>query len=197
MKRDLNYLELLGRQFPDAASCAAELIGLRAQLLLPKGNEYYFSDIHGEYESFSHLLRSASGVVGSKIKETFENILTESEQAHLAELIQYPKDVLFTKHREHEQPDEWYKIMIHQLVVLCREVGSRYTRLYVRKNLPERFGDIIDELIHNLLIDSLHIIGDIFDRGGEQAGAPHHGGDVGAPESAGHRPRQAPSETNR
>ena len=45
--RDLDYLKLLSHEFPTAGSCQAEMINLRAILALPKGNEYFFSDIHG------------------------------------------------------------------------------------------------------------------------------------------------------
>ena len=65
--RDMDYLNLLSHEFPSARSCAAEMINLNAILALPKGNEFFFSDIHGEYESFIHLIRSASGVVKAKI----------------------------------------------------------------------------------------------------------------------------------
>ena len=84
--RDMDYLTLLSHEFPNARSCAAEMINLEAIMALPKGNEYFFSDIHGEYESFIHLLRGASGVVRSKIREAFGNILPEAEQ-ELSQLL--------------------------------------------------------------------------------------------------------------
>ncbi|MBO5088183.1 MAG: fructose-1,6-bisphosphatase [Lachnospiraceae bacterium] len=200
--RDIDYLRLLSHEFPNANSCAAEIINLRAILELPKGNEYFFSDIHGEYKSFIHLLRSASGVVGAKINEIFGNILPESEQLALANLVYYPEKILADKRHKRELNDEWYRITIHRLIIICREVGSKYTRSKVRKKLPQYFDYAIDELLHldeneenkrlyyqqiikavimagvaddfiialseliqGLLIDNLHVIGDIFDRG--------------------------------
>ncbi len=200
--RDLDYLTLLSHEFPSARSCAAEMINLRAILSLPKGNEYFFSDIHGEYESFIHLLRSASGVTRAKIEEVFGNLMPETEQEKLARLIYYPAEILSDMRHSGEITDGWYKRTIHQLIALCREVASKYTRSKVRKKLPLEYGYAIDELIHtdesepdkrlyymeilnavgdveaaddfiialseliqSLLIDSLHIIGDIYDRG--------------------------------
>lgn len=200
--RDLDYLKLLSHEFPTARSCAAEIINLRAILALPKGNEYFFSDIHGEYQNFIHLLRSASGVIRAKIQETFGTLMPEKNQLELAKLIYHPQRVLSEKRRNGELNCEWYKITIHQLVALSREVSSKYTRSKVRKKLPDSFSYAIDELIHldekeedkklyyqeiinavidvetaddfiialseliqTLLIDNLHIIGDIFDRG--------------------------------
>ena len=51
---------------------------------LPKGTEYFFSDLHGEYEAFIHLLRSSSGIIREKIKETFGHLIPEEEQLQLA-----------------------------------------------------------------------------------------------------------------
>lgn len=200
--RDLDYLRLLSHEFPNGNACAAEIINLSAILELPKGNEYFFSDIHGEYKSFIHFLRSASGVIRAKINETFGNMLPRSEQLALANLIYYPHQALADKRHTGQLDDEWYRLTIHRLVAICREVGSKYTRSKVRKKLPKYFDYAIDELLHineneenkklyyqeiinavinarvaddfiialseliqNLLVDNLHIIGDIFDRG--------------------------------
>ena len=71
--RDLAYLKLLSREFPSVKTACSEIINLTAILGLPKGTEYFFSDLHGEYEAFVHLLRSASGIIREKIEETFGN----------------------------------------------------------------------------------------------------------------------------
>ena len=200
--RDMDYLTLLSHEFPTARSCAAEMINLKAILALPKGNEYFFSDIHGEYESFIHLMRSASGVIRAKIEEIFGSLYSEDEKQALANLIYYPSETLNDYKHANKLTDEWYENTIHQLIALCREVASKYTRSKVRKKLPQEYGYAIDELIHtnetdpdkklyyleiikaiiqtgvandfivalseliqSLLIDTLHIIGDIFDRG--------------------------------
>ena len=91
MARDLDYLKLLSVQFPTATAAAAEIINLRAICGLPKGTEYFFSDLHGESEAFIYLMRSSSGVVRAKIDETFGNLLSEEEQLRLANLIYYPR----------------------------------------------------------------------------------------------------------
>lgn len=67
--RDLDFLNLLSTKFKNIEETSIEIANLNAILSLPKGTEYFFSDIHGEHESFIHLLRSASGVIRRKIKE--------------------------------------------------------------------------------------------------------------------------------
>ena len=89
-ENDLRYLRLLSRNFPTAASAAAEIVNLNAILNLPKGTEVFASDIHGEYAAFSHLLRNGSGNVRAKIDAALGDELDEAEKRSLATLIYYP-----------------------------------------------------------------------------------------------------------
>ena len=200
MKKDLDYLRLLAKSFPTANQAAAEIINLKAICALPKGTEYFFSDLHGESEAFIFLMRSASGVIRDKISEIFSHFLPEEEQLRLANLIYYPRETFSNRKNAFIEDKEWQKITIHRLTALCLKIASKYTRSKVRKKLPKEFAYAIDELLHdeeedtklyhkeilqgildvnrgrefiialceliqNLSIDSLHIIGDIFDRG--------------------------------
>ena len=67
-KEEFKYLNLLAKQYPNISSASTEIINLQAILNLPKGTEHFISDIHGEYEAFSHVLRNASGVIKNHIK---------------------------------------------------------------------------------------------------------------------------------
>ncbi|WP_234123914.1 fructose-1,6-bisphosphatase [Clostridium hydrogenum] len=201
-ENDLGYLKLLSKQYPSIADACTEIINLQAILNLPKGTEHFLSDIHGEYESFSHVLRNASGVIKRKIGDVFGNSLRQEELKSLATLIYYPEQKLELLIKDEENVDDWYKITLYRLIEICRHVSSKYTRSKVRKALPKDFAYIIEELLHEkpnkvdkeeyyneiiktiirigrakefivaiskliqrLVIDTLHIIGDIFDRG--------------------------------
>lgn len=200
--RDLDYLRLLSREYPTIKAASSEIINLMAISGLPKGTEYFFSDLHGEHEAFIHLLKSSSGIIREKIKETFGHIIPEEEQVELANLIYYPERMLNKVAGSGKDLDDWERITIYRLVQICKDVSSKYTRSKVRKKMPPEFSYIIDELLHvdyndenkkvyyseiihsiidiqvadkfivalceliqNLTIDNLHIIGDIFDRG--------------------------------
>ena len=89
--RDLAYLKLLAKEYPTVKEATSEIVNLTAICSLPKGTEYFFSDLHGEYEAFIHLLRSSSGITREKIKETFGHLIPEEEQVQLANLIYYPE----------------------------------------------------------------------------------------------------------
>ena len=106
MKRDLDYLRLLAKSFPSADAAAAEIINLRAICGLPKGTEYFFSDLHGESEAFIFLMRSASGVIRSKISDVFSHYLGEEEQLNLANLIYYPRETFMDKRNTYLEDKE-------------------------------------------------------------------------------------------
>ena len=67
---DKKYLALLANKFPTIDSAVSEIVNLSAIRSLPKGTEYFFSDIHGEYEAFLHMLKSASGIIKNKMDIT-------------------------------------------------------------------------------------------------------------------------------
>ncbi len=148
IENDMRYLQLLSQSFPTIADASTEIINLQAILNLPKGTEHFLADIHGEYKSFQHVLKNASGNIKRKVNEIFGNELREAEKKELCTLIYYPEEKLELVKASEPELDDWYHITIHQLVRVCRDVSSKYTRSKVRKSLPEDFSYIIEELLH-------------------------------------------------
>jgi len=148
MNTDERYLHLLSNTYPTVADAASEIINLEAILNLPKGTEHFLADLHGEHEAFLHVLKNASGNIKRKVGEIFGNTIRESEKKELCTLIYYPEQKLELIKAQEEDIDDWYRITIHQLVRVCRDVSSKYTRSKVRKSLPEEFSYIIEELLH-------------------------------------------------
>lgn len=203
MERSIEYLQLLARNFPSIAAASTEIINLEAILNLPKGTEHFVTDIHGEYDAFDYVLRSASGVIRQKIDAVFGDDMSDARKRELCALIGYPEAKLHALRQENDNLDEWYKGALANLVAILVRVASRYTRSKVRKALPKDYAYIIEELmyetrgdfeskqnyvqaiidtivltgradhfikaisdvIRDLVIDQLHIIGDIYDRG--------------------------------
>ncbi len=202
VKEDIRYLRLLARDFPTVSSVTTEIINLEAILHLPKPTEHFLADIHGEHEAFQHILRNASGNIKRKVNDLFGNTITEEEKKDLCTLIYYPEEKLKLLRQTEIDIEEYYKRSLNHLIVVCRDVSSKYTRSKVRKSLPEEYAYIIEELMHEandyqnkqayfnviidtiigtgradhfitalcyliqrLVIDRLHILGDIFDRG--------------------------------
>lgn len=146
--RDLAYLKLLSREYPNIRAAASDIINLQAICGLPKGTEYFFSDLHGEHEAFIYLLRSSSGIIREKIRETFGHIISEEDEVRLANLIYYPEKMINQIKQANEYTEDWQKTAVYRLVQICREVSSKYTRSKVRKKMPKEFSGVIDELLY-------------------------------------------------
>ena len=145
---DLKYLNRLSRDYPNIKAASAEIINLRAILALPKGTEYFLSDLHGEHEAFIHMIKSASGTIKMKIDEHFDNILSEREREELAALVYNAKAELKRKKESERDFDEWCRIAIYRLITICQSVSTKYTRYRVRQRLPKYIDYSIDELLH-------------------------------------------------
>lgn len=198
---DTRFLNHLSRDYTNIQAAAAEIINLNAILSLPKGTEYFFSDLHGEHEAFIHMIKSASGVIYSKIEEIFGPDLTAAERDDLAHLVYDPEAEIKRKRQSEEDFDKWCNKAIYRLTAICKAVTTKYTRSKVRRRLPQYLAYSMDELLHadddqnksqyysaiissiveygiaeefitkmaemisDLAVDKLHIIGDIWDRG--------------------------------
>lgn len=148
------YLSLLAQSFPTIAAASTEIINLEAILNLPKGTEHFLADVHGEHQAFMHVLKNASGNIKRKVGELFAGDIRESEKKELCTLIYYPEEKLELVKASDEGLADWYHITIHRLVKVCRDVSSKYTRSKVRRALPEEFGYIIEELLHERTDDT-------------------------------------------
>ena len=135
-REHLHYMEQLSEMYPTINKAAAEIINLQAIVNLPKGTEHFLSDIHGEYDAFSHVLKNGSGAVRKKIEDVFGLALSDSDKAGLATLIYYPKKKMELIKQTESDMDLWYKVTLYRLIEVCKTVSSKYTRSKVRKALP-------------------------------------------------------------
>lgn len=196
------YMELLSDLYPTIAAASTEIINLQAILNLPKGTEHFLTDVHGEYEAFSHVLKNGSGSVRRKIEDVFGNTMSARDKRALATLIYYPKAKMDMVKQTETNMEDWYRVHLYLLIEVSKRAASKYTRSKVRKALPKDFAYVIEELItekaeiqdkesyyneiistiirigraedfivaiseliQRLVVDHLHIVGDIYDRG--------------------------------
>lgn len=142
------YLELLAEKFPSIESAAGEIINLSAIRSLPKGTEYFFSDLHGEYEAFLHILKTASGIIKNKIDLTLGKTVSAAERSGLADLIAYPGREIKRVRERGVFDGEWQSLTIYRLITVCETISAKYTRSRVRKSVPEKLRYIVDELLN-------------------------------------------------
>ncbi|MGL6174564.1 MAG: fructose-1,6-bisphosphatase [Cellulosilyticaceae bacterium] len=151
----LPLLKFLSNQYPTIDAASTEVINLKAILNLPKATEHFVTDIHGEYESFSHVLHNASGILKLKIDKLFQREMSAKSRRALAMLIYYPEKKIDRLEREAIELDEWYHINLLRIIRLSKQISAQYTRSKVRKALPKEFAYIMEELL-NEQIDAPH-----------------------------------------
>ena len=145
---DLKYLNRLSKDYPNIMAASAEIINLKAILALPKGTEYFLSDLHGEHEAFIHMLKSASGTIKAKIDEHYGSVLSEKDRDDLAALIYNAEAEIARRKKSEENFDDWCATAIYRLITICKSVSTKYTRSRVRNRLPKYMDYSMDELLH-------------------------------------------------
>lgn len=145
---DKKYLTLLAKEYPNIESAASEMVNLSAIRSLPKGTEYFFSDLHGEYEAFLYMIKSASGIIRRKIDLTLGKTVSSAEREALANLIYDPEKELKRLKQAGAITDEWKRLTIYRLILVCEVISAKYTRSRVRKKIPKGLVYIVDELLN-------------------------------------------------
>lgn len=107
---ETRYLERLSDLYPTIAAASTEIINLQSILNLPKGTENFLTDVHGEYEAFSHVLKNGSGSVRRKIEDVFGKRMSDRDKRSLATLIYYPKAKMDLIRQEEPNMEDWYRV---------------------------------------------------------------------------------------
>lgn len=142
------YLELLSEKYPNEPAVCSELIKLRSVLSLPKGTEHFISDLHGEYAAVRHILNNCSGVILEKVRRLFGDTLGEERCHALCSVIYYPPEALNALRERGELTDERLRETLESLRTLAETLSSKYTRGYVRRQMPPEWAFVLDELLH-------------------------------------------------
>ena len=144
----LRYLTQLSKEFPSQKAAAARIVDLKTWMRLPKGTEYYFSDLHGEHKGFLRMLKSAAGTIRDKIETLFSGAIMRKDRDELAQLIYEPEAMLRRKQEDGKLNEEWYYLTITRLIKVFKAVSAKYTRDMVRMTIPEDYNSAIDELCY-------------------------------------------------
>lgn len=186
------YLGLLSHLFTTPEETAMEIIAEREELGFPKPTELFISDVHGEYEEFSHILRNGCGSIRKRIDALFSDSLNEDARSALAALVYYPEYVM------DQLNDGDLRDALGNLASLCASFAKLQPVEAVYDACPKPFGPIIEKIMsaehccdrRTLLFDAvfdtatersltwalcttikrlatsqIHIVGDVYDRG--------------------------------
>lgn len=186
------YLGLLSQLFTTPDETAMEIIAEREELGFPKPTELFISDVHGEYEEFSHIIRNGCGSIRKRIDALFGDSLNEDARSALASLVYYPEYVM------DQLNDGDLRDALSNLASLCASFAKLQPIEAVRDVCPKPFGPIIEKImsaehccdrktllfdavfdtatersltwalcttIQGLATSQVHIVGDVYDRG--------------------------------
>ena len=186
------YLGLLSQLFTTPEETAMEIIAEREELRFPKPTELFISDIHGEYEEFSHILRNGCGSIRKHIDALFSDSLDEDERSALATLVYYPEESI------DQLNDGDLRNAFSNLISLCASFAELQPSEAVFDVCPKPFGPIVEKImsaehsagrktvlldaafdtateqdlawalcitIQGLATSQVHIVGDVYDRG--------------------------------
>lgn len=186
------YLGLLSQLFTTPEETAMEIIAEREELGFPKPTELFISDVHGEYEEFSHILRNGCGSIRKRIDALFSDSLNEDARSALAALVYYPEYVM------DQLNDGDLRDALGNLASLCASFAKQQPVEAVYDACPKPFGPIIEKImsaehccdrrtllfdavfdtatersltwalcttIQRLATSQIHIVGDVYDRG--------------------------------
>ncbi|MFR5829263.1 MAG: fructose-bisphosphatase class III, partial [Adlercreutzia equolifaciens] len=189
------YTEALSELYPTRADVAAEIAELEGRLTLPRSTELFASDIHGEYNAFSHVLRGGSGAVRALVEDVFGSTLNDDEKVALLALACYPAEHCATLWGTSKTPTHGLpkppRLQPKPLVgppatapsTKCarfcltspslrssspgaaRRPDSPIARRSSSLSPPARAFSGRWALIQHLVVDQLHLIGDVYDRG--------------------------------
>lgn len=143
-RSEMACLEALAELYPTAEEAAAEIALLEGALALPRGAELFASDIHGEYNAFSHLVRNGSGAVRELVAAVFPDASADA-RAELAAAVCYPaeKAELVLEDAGEEALAE----LVERLAAVARAAAERHLLVEVDALVPEDFAAVTGELL--------------------------------------------------
>lgn len=188
------YRDLLSQHFPTAQDAIIEIALCAGKMALPKSPELYISDVHGEYEAFSDIVRTGCGRLQKVIDEAFDKDLDEKQKAALTSLISYPEEKMQCALSDGIDHSEWFESTISQLLVLFDHLSLTHRREDLTQGLTPAYRSLLENMLlqdypvelvdtlieHNAaadfikalcislrssLVGKIHLVGDVYDRG--------------------------------
>ena len=141
------YLSLLAEKYPSPQAVRERIIHLESRLVLPKGVEHFMSDLHGEYDTFFHILNNCSGVIREKVDYVFADRLTDAEKAEFCTLIYYPQEKIERETANGPAALEWQRENLTRLVELAQLMSYKFPQDMLQRLLPPDFASVMQELM--------------------------------------------------
>lgn len=138
------YLDLLSESFSSINDISAEIITDKAVLSSPKKTELFVSDIHGEYESFAFISRSACGNVKKQIEKAFGSQFSEDQKNALITLVCYPGEKTALELQNENNSALWLKNVLKQLITLCKQAAQNHSCAQIHDAIQGDFTSVLE-----------------------------------------------------
>ncbi len=156
MPESARYLELLSKQYQCPNKSIAQILLNAEKAGFPKPTELYISDVHGEYETFSHIVRNACGSIRAHIDYAFGEDLPESEKDQLATLIYYPEQKLPLLVQAAQDEFGFYYETTASLITVLYEIANDLALSTIEELAPKHYGQLVADLLN---IDDAQLTG--------------------------------------
>lgn len=187
------FKQRIASLFPTRQAASYELARCSLGLSEPAPAELYVSDPHGEYETFSHVVRSGCGRLDALVDETFGDTLPHTEKDALATLVCYPEEKMSLELAK-EDGRLWMQEAVERLLALFRHASRNRLNNEAFSYLDDSVSGLVEDLlladspapaidalvdkgiagnlvetlcaaIRGLVAGKVHLVGDVYDRG--------------------------------
>ncbi len=117
----------------------AEIALAETTLSLPRLREIYLSDVHGEYGTFLHIVRSACGSVQELVHRTYATNPCSIAEADLAALICYPEEKLPLLADKASDKSGLYQSVLIGVVSVLEEAARSGSHIDTLRAMPAEF----------------------------------------------------------
>ena len=118
-----------------------------AKLGLPRSREIYLSDVHGEFETFNHLARSACGSIRALAHKVLQDNPCAIPEEELLGVIYYPEEKLPLLAGKSADKAGFYQALLTNLVAVLEEAGHGSSHIDMLEAMPLPYRAVATELL--------------------------------------------------
>lgn len=143
------HLRALARQYPDEESVLGAMTALSLARALPAETIHVVSDVHGEANKLSHVIRNASGSLRPRVGALFDGERDQASIDELLSIIYYPREALLAalSRREPAAQHAFVRETVAALARVARSLAERRSVRALAGVVPDGYVDVFRELV--------------------------------------------------
>ncbi len=143
------HLRALARRYPDEEAVLGAMTALSLARSLPVETVHVVSDVHGEANKLSHVIRNASGSLRARVGRMFGGERDQAELDELLSIVYYPREALAAAlaRRPASEHHPLVRGLVAALARLARSLAERRRVRDLSSVVPEPYADVFGELV--------------------------------------------------